>query len=287
MKFKTAQDVVAEATDLFSLPDIFFQLNKMIHDPRYSLTDIGNVIATDPALSARLLRVVNSALYGFQSQIDTISRAIAIVGVDDFYNLVMATGVVERFSQIPSDLVDMTSFWLRSVHCGVLTKLLAKNNGILNVERLFLAGLLHDIGSLVLYQVMPEQAAIVLKAIRHDRRRLADAEREVMGFTHAQVGRELLKSWGLPASVYEVIGAYLNPDSANIHSLDAQLLHLAVLLIDDKELGRPIEHTLIEIPNQVFVDVRLNRSQIEQAMEQSAIEFLEVFSQFRTDKSCY
>jgi len=279
MTFKNAQEVVVEAKDLFSLPDIYFQLNEMIHDPQCSLADIGNLIAKDPALSARLLRIVNSSYYGFQSKIDTISRAIVVVGIDDLYNLVVATCVVDRFAKIPTDLVDMTMFWLRSVHCGVVNKLLAKNCGVLNLERLFLAGLLHDIGSLVIYQLMPEQAAKVLLAIRHDRRLLVGIEQQVLGFTHADVGSELMRLWGLPESLYEVVACYRDPGLAVVHKFDANLLCLASRLVDDKEFGRPVEQTLVEIADQDLEYLRLNRRQIEQIMEQAEHEFHDVFEQ--------
>lgn len=279
MKPASAVDVVAEVRELFSLPDIYFQLNQMVRDPRYSMVDIGAVIGKDPALSARLLRLVNSSFYGFQSKIDTISRAISIVGIDDLYNLVVATCVVDRFSKIPCDLVDMTAFWMRSVHCGVVTKLLGKQCASLNTERLFLAGLLHDIGSLVLYQVMPEQSTKVLLAIRQDRRLLGGFEHEIIGFTHADVGYELLKYWDLPESLYEVVGGVLNPDAVATHKLDAQLLWLAARLIDDREFGRPIEQTLVEVSDQILTSMRLTREQIEQLMEQAAAEFLDVFEQ--------
>ncbi|MCQ8128023.1 HDOD domain-containing protein [Methylomonas rivi] len=279
MKPVSALDVVTEVRELFSLPDIYFQLNQMVRDPRYSMTDIGAVIGKDPALSARLLRLVNSSFYGFQSKIDTISRAVSIVGIDDLYNLVVATCVVDRFAKIPSDLVDMTAFWMRSVHCGVVTKLLGNQCMPLNTERLFLAGLLHDLGSLVLYQVMPEQASKVLLSIRQDRRLLAGFEQEIIGFTHADVGRELLKYWELPESLYEVVGGVLNPGSVVTHKLDAQLLWLAARLIDDREFGRPIEQTLVEIPDHTLAAMRLTREQIEQVMQQAAAEFLDVFEQ--------
>lgn len=285
MNFKTAQEVVVGAKDLFSLPDIYFQLNEMVRDSRYSLADIGNVIAKDPALSARLLRIVNSSYYGFTSKIDTISRAMVIIGVDDLYNLVVATCVVDRFAKIPVDLVDMTSFWLRSVHCGVLSKLLGVECGVLNVERMFLVGLLHDIGSLVMYQLMPEKAAQVLFAIKHDRRLLMGVEQEILGFTHADVGCELMKLWGLPDSLYAVVGSYRHPDAATVHALEAHLLNLASKLVDDKEFGRPIENTLVEIPDNKLEYLRLSRGRIEPIMEQAEHEFHVVFEQLLPDAS--
>lgn len=279
-----ARALVAEATKLFSLPDIYFQLSEMINDPRFSLTDIGKVIAKDPALSARLLRVVNSPFYGFQSRIDTISRAIAVVGVDDLYHLVVATCVVDSFGKIPCELVDMTAFWMRSIHCGVVSRLLAKQSMVLHSERLFLAGLLHDIGSLVLYQKMPDESLKVLLATRRDRRLLADFEREIIGFTHADVARELIKSWGLPESLYEAIGCYLHPESAQVHKLDAYLLNLAARLVDGSQRGVPVEETAAEFPEHAFAVVRLNREQLVSVMEQAAVEFSEMFELMAPNK---
>ena len=284
MKFRSAQDVVAETKELFSLPDIYFQLNEMIHDSRYSLAQIGNVIGKDPALSARLLRLVNSVYYGLATKIDTISRAIVVVGIQDVYNLVVATCVVDRFAKIPADLVDMTAFWLRSVHCGVIARLLAKECGVLNIERLFLIGLLHDIGSLVLYQAVPEQAMQVLLAIRQDRRSLVDAEQTILGFSHAEVGAELMKSWGLPDSLYEPVAWYWKPEGAIAYKLDAHILHLASRLVDDKEYGRPIEQTLVEVADQDLDLLRLSRPQIERIMAQAEDEFHQVFEQLLPHK---
>jgi HD-like signal output (HDOD) protein len=284
MEFNSASQLVKDVKDLFSLPDIYFQLNQMIHDQRFSLEDIGKVIGKDPALSARLLRVVNSALYGFQSRIDTIPRAIAVIGIDDLYILVVATCVVDRFNKIPTDLVDMTAFWMRSVHCALVCKLLAKNSAVLHAERLFLAGLLHDIGSLVLYQTMPEQALRVLLAIDHDRRLLTGFEQEIIGFTHVDVGRELLKLWMLPESLCEVVGCYREPETALVHKLDAHILNLASRLVEDSEIGKAAEDALLEVNDQSLAIVRLSREQIVLIMEQAAADFFEVFEMLAPNK---
>ncbi len=279
MKFETAKAVVADAKELFSLPDIYLQLNRMIRDPQFSMADIGVVIAKDPGLSARLLRLVNSSFYGFQSKIDTISRAVSIVGMDDVYNLVVSTCVVDRFAKISSDLVDMTDFWLRSVHCGVVGKLLAKECSTLNPEKLFLTGLLHDVGSLVIYQKMPEQAAKILMTIQHDRRLLSSVEQEILGFTHADVGKELLCSWGLPVSLYQVVEFYRQPDLAINHKLDVIALYLASRLVDDRGFGRPVQHTLVEIPDHYLASLHISREQMEQIMDLADQEYLQVFEQ--------
>lgn len=271
------QQLVDGATELFSLPDIYMQLSEMIRDSRYSMSDIGAVISKDPALSARLLRVVNSPFYGFQARIDTISRAITVVGIDDLYNMVIATSVVDQFGDIPCELVDMTAYWMRSVHCAVIARILAKHSTVLHAERLFLAGLLHDTGSLVMYHKIPALSLQVLLATNHDRRLLAGFEQEIIGFTHADVGRELLKTWGLPESLYETIGCYLEPDQAEHHKLDAYLLHMAAQLVDCSKYVGGYEATITGFSDRSLALVRLTRAQIAGFLDQVEEEFLQVF----------
>ena len=259
----------------------------MIHDPQLSLTEIGRVIAKDPGLSLRLLRLVNSPFYGFQSKIDTISRAITVVGIDELYNLVVATCVVDHFDHIPSELVDMTAFWLNSVHTGVVAKLLAKQNTELHSERLFLAGLLHDIGSLVLYQKMPDKCLKVLHAAGHDRRLIPEFEREIFGFTHADVGCELIKSWGLPESLSEPIGCCLDPETAKHYSVDSYLLHIAARLVAASECGIPPERSSDDLSPQALTITHLNRVQLINIMEQAAAEFLTVFNLMSPNKKLH
>ena len=219
--------LIQDSVELFSLPDIYFQISEMISDPRFNAKDMGRIISKDPSLSARLLKIVNSSFYAFQARVDTIPRAITIVGIEDLKNLVLATSVIDKFNDIPGELIDMTDFWLRSVQCGVIAKLLAKESSVLHCERLFLAGLLHDLGSLVLYYKLPDKSREVLLAADYDRRLVGGLEQEIIGFTHAEVGAELIKLWGLPESLYEAIGFYLSPEFSVVHNLDAYLLCLA------------------------------------------------------------
>lgn len=284
MEYQTPEDLVKDVKTLFSLPDIYFQLNQMLHDQRFSLDDIGRVIAKDPALTSRLLRVVNSALYGFQSRIDTIPRAIAVVGIDDLYNLVVATCVVDRFSGITTDLIDMVDFWTQSVHCGVLSRLLARSGAVLHAERLFLAGLLHDVGSLAMYQKMPYQSEQVLLAASNDTRLIINFEQEIIGFTHADVGRALLKMWQLPEALYEVVGCYRSPELAHTHKLDAYLVNLAVSLLESARKGIAVEEVINALPDQQLDFMRLKREQIPLLMEQSAADFFEVFEMLSPEK---
>ncbi len=269
--------LVDDVTDLFTFPDIFFQISEMINDPRFSIEEIGRVVSKDPALSARLLRLVNSSFYGFQAKIDTISRAIVVVGLDDLKNLVLATSVVDSFNRIPSEIVDMTEFWLHSVHCGVMAKLLAKESLVLHCERLFLAGLMHNIGSLVLYDKLPDKSYNVLLAAGNDRNLVAGLEQEMIGFNHAEVGGALIKRWGLAESLYESVSCYLNPEVAQVYKLDACILALSVYLVNASTRGMPVESVIDSVGLARFPFLRVGKSQIMNAAEQAESEFYQVF----------
>jgi HD-like signal output (HDOD) protein len=271
------QALIENSVQLFSLPDIYFQISEMINDPRFSSKDIGAVISKDPALSARLLKVVNSSVYGFRSKIDRISRAVTIVGIEDLKSLVVATSVINKFTDIPSELIDMTDYWLRSVRCGVIAKFLAKESSVLHQERLFLAGLLHDIGSLVFYHKLPKKSHHVLALADHNRSLVAELEQKVIGFTHADVGGLLIKSWGLPDSIYESIAHYLNPERAQAHKLDSYLVSLASELTDCYQQNLTIEGVVAGISDEAMSMMRLDVLKVNKAMESAEEEFLQVF----------
>jgi HD-like signal output (HDOD) protein len=271
------QGLIQDSFELFSLPDIYFQISEMISDPRFSAQDMGQVISKDPSLSARLLKIVNSSFYAFQARVDTIPRAITIVGVEDLKSLVLATSVIDKFSGIPSELIDMTDFWLRSVQCAVIAKLLAKECSVLHCERLFLAGLLHDIGSLVLYNKLPGKSLEVLLAAEYDRHLVGGLEQEIIGFTHADLGAELIKMWGLPESLYEAIGSYLSPEFSLAHKLDAYLLNLASRLMEVSQQDISIEEIFAEFSDEALSIIRLDIDQVTKVMQKADQEFSQVF----------
>jgi HD-like signal output (HDOD) protein len=284
----TAKELVQDISSLLSLPDIYYQVEQMIKDPRFTAVDIGRVIAKDPALATRLLKLVNSSFYGFQARIDTISRAMTIVGVQDLQNLVLATSVVDAFGGISSDLVDISDFWLQSINCGVIAKLLAKESAVLHGERLFLAGLLHKIGSLVLYQELPELSGKVLKLSDYDGALIPVVEQEIIGFTFADVGSELIKAWQLPDSLYEAIACQLSPDQALKYRVEAQLLYIATLfcssLVYDEQ---DIIDLWQEIPLEYRSVVKIEGQALVALLMQAQEDVAQVFELLKPGKKFY
>ncbi|WP_428564467.1 MAG: HDOD domain-containing protein [Solidesulfovibrio sp. DCME] len=190
---------------LTSLPDVFVRINEVLNDAHSTAKEAAEAIGKDTSLSTKLLKLVNSAFYGFPVKVDTLSRAVTIVGSRQLTTLALGISVIALFRDLPGGLVDMRSFWKHSIGCGVFASTLADPQAGGEVERLFVAGLLHDVGRLVLYRNVPRHAAHVLAAARRERILLREAERRVFGFDHATLAGMLLRKWRFPESLEKAV----------------------------------------------------------------------------------
>ena len=224
----TIEQLLERSGDLGSLPAVVIRINQAIDDPSSNATTIGRIVNEDPALTAQLLKLVNSPFYGFRSRIDTVFRAIAIIGHRELRHLVLTAHALKTFSDMPNELVSMPQFWRRSLSIGVMTRVLASYARERDIERLFISGLLHDIGSLLIYQQIPHEASELIRRSRREGVWLRDLEEQEMGFDHAEVGGALLEAWGLPAVLVEAVRYHLQPEKApEDHQKAAYLVHLA------------------------------------------------------------
>lgn len=244
------EELVQNSSGLVSPPEICFKVFELIDSKHGTAEALGDVIAQDPNLTARLLKIVNSAFYNFPSKIDTVSRAVSIIGSAELYNLVVAVKAVRCFSKIPADLINMDSFWQHSLYTGLIAKDIAKRCKILHPERLFIAGLLHDVGSLILFNSQPDFSRDLLEEIEGDEAALAKKEKDSFGYSHADVGGELMKVWRLPEALQEATTFHHNPAEANDAVFETCVLHLSEALANQTGMGTFAE----EAPEEVFVD---------------------------------
>ncbi|MBF0558066.1 MAG: HDOD domain-containing protein [Nitrospirae bacterium] len=229
--------LISENIKLFSLPSIFLRLNDAINDLRSSVTDIGNIISEDQGLTVRMLKLANSPLYGFPSRIETISKAVLIIGTKQIRDLTLATSIIRVFKGIPEDFITMETFWRHSIACGVIARIIAGYRREPNVETFFTAGILHDIGRLVMYTKIPAECSNILSQVAKNPQLLFKAERERLGFDHADVGGLLLKEWKLPQNLTEAVAYHHNPDKASQYPVEAAAIHIADILAHAMQLG--------------------------------------------------
>lgn len=241
-----AKQLARSIDDLGSLPTVCARLSELMKDAEASRIEIENVISHDPGLTARLLRLANSERYGAQGQVESVAQAVAMVEPDELSQLLTDTTPEETFDRIPPELVDMENFWHHSVCCGLAARELCVECGGPNPGRLFVLGLLHDIGQLVLYHGMPAYAQGVLERAGEPESYRYRAEREMLGFTHAEVGSELLRNWGYPASLWEPVAFHHEPAKARDYELETALVHIATGLSDVFEPSWNTQRSLSE-----------------------------------------
>ena len=221
------QELVSGTESLVSMPEVYFRVRALVHDPDAGPADIADVISCDPALSARFLRVANSAFFGLRGRVETVSRAVAIMGMQQVHDIVLATSVARAFSGLPSNLVDMEQFWRNSVYCAIVSRMLAVRCNVLDSERLFVEGLLSDIGHLIMYMKVPDQARRALMQAQQELCPLHQMERKLVGCDYAQVGGELITVWGLPESLATAIRYHTEPSVTQERRLETSILHIA------------------------------------------------------------
>jgi putative nucleotidyltransferase with HDIG domain len=225
----TAGELVKDIDGLVTLPDVYIRINRLLEDPNSSTADIAKAVSQDPSFTLRLLRVANSSLYSFPAAVTTAAKAVSIIGTAQIRSLALAMSVAKSFAGMPNELVSMENFWRHSLYCALIARRLAKAARRCDPDSLFTAGLLHDIGELVIFNRLPEPArdALLMVLDSQDEMPVHLAEREVMGVDHAEVGGELARHWNLPSLLQECIAFHHDVAGAKQHPREVALVHLA------------------------------------------------------------
>ncbi|QJT07902.1 HDOD domain-containing protein [Oceanidesulfovibrio marinus] len=268
METPTLADLVTRHVSLVSFPDIYVRIAEVLNDPLSSASHLADVVAKDPSLSTKLLRLVNSPFYGFPAKIESISRAISLIGSRDVTNLALGISVLSYFEMIPPDSLDVHSFWLHSITTGIVARTLASQKVGLTEERFFVAGLIHDIGRLTLIKEMPEQFRLALLLSRVESMPLHEAEREVFGYNHAQVGGMVFKKWRFPTSLERPVRFHHKPESA-LNLLEPAIIHIADIIAVAMHNGMGGSYYVPELYEEAWDILGLTTGVLQLALTQS------------------
>lgn len=261
----THWEKVLVKAQLVSLPELYLKLKKIIDQGDYSLADITQLISLDPGLSARLLRIANSSYFGFAAQIESVHHAISILGVQQLHDLVLATSVADSLGKYGCAEMDMKLYWQRSVYCAICSKQLASSCNLIDSERLFVIGLLNDIGHLMMYQAIPELAQQAYHDSVESGRPLHIVEQEVLGFDYAMLAGELLKQWQLPANMAEVLEFHMQPEAGADQLLETSIVHIAALMAKSFSSDFNIEDSLASASSSALQATGLTREHCQAA----------------------
>jgi len=263
------EELVKGMIKLVSLPHVCIRVNLMVDDPSFSNNDIGDIISQDASLTARLLKVANSAFYGFQSKIETVSRAVTVIGSHELRDLVLAVSAVRAFTNIPIDLANMASFWRHSMFCGIVARLIAEKCHVLHTERLFVSGLLHDLGQLIVFHKLPELSRKILRRVDLTDEEFHTVEEQFLGFNHGDVGAELMKLWQMPPALRNAIKFHHCPGLADEDDLEASIVHLANAITHIAELEQLRDISIQRIDPYAWSRTKLSEEIIDEIIDEA------------------
>jgi putative nucleotidyltransferase with HDIG domain len=225
------KQVVSNIRNLPTPPIVFHQIQKVINEPNVSAGDIASILAEDPAMSVKVLKLTNSAFYGLAREIESVKEAVVIVGMEAIKNLVLSASVLDMFKGDMIDQEFQEKFWRHSLATGFCSRLLARklrNRGMVDADAAFSAGLLHDVGKIVIACFLPEERKRLM-AVRQSDRESSDhaIEEKTLGYTHAQVGSFLALQWKLPRKLGDAIACHHTPQLTEVDEPIAYIVSLA------------------------------------------------------------
>lgn len=261
-----AIEYAEKASEIFVLSDSFIRIKELIDDEASTIDDIADVILLDPALSGTILKLANSSFFNYPGKIDTISKAVLVLGITEVYNLVIAYFTTKAFKSISAPAEFLEAFWEKSVDCALIIKYLGFKLKVANAERLFILGLLHNLGELVVQQFEPEK---VTQLNEHNDKSLPWAlQKETFGFTFADCTGELLKQWQLPFSLIEPV-RYQNEENFEHCTDETKLLYVAKRIM----LSNHHSHFNVE---DLADEAKLQELQIDTQMIKAVNEFCDL-----------
>lgn len=260
-------NVLDKIQKLPSLPSLVIEILESFNDENIDAATLAKKIAHDQAIVARIMRVVNSPFYGLSGQISSISEAIAMLGFNNLRGMVMAAAIINAFPHMEKKY-DWKAFWLHNIATAVCAKVLAKHIG-LNPETAFTAGLLHDIGKLVIVTYFP-QLPVQLPAFDvGSSSESLQAEREALGFDHAALGCEIAKRWNFPLPIQQAIGQHHTDSRADHEKTMSDVVYTANIFALALDYGHLREDLVINLANVAWSRLNLDRDRLD-ALAQEA-----------------
>lgn len=209
-----------------SLPQVMVEIQSVINDPDSSATDLAKAISKDPKLVASILRLANSAMYSFRTEVDTPSRAVALLGFKQVSTLALGAASLSLFKRPKQSVLDIEKFWKHSIACGVIAQEIARKGSLGDPERFFVSGLLHDIGLYIIYESDPNLALTLENLANSEEMSFYGAEVKLLGFNHAILGGTILKEWNFPQPLVIAAAGHHDLDKIDKYH-DAGVVHVA------------------------------------------------------------
>lgn len=264
------------------LSDTAIRLQELLQDDRSTIDDIAEVISIDPSLTSKLLRMANSAFYNFPTSIESAGKAVSVLGTKAVYNLALASSALEAMSQLNSDSIDLQRFWQQSIDTALIARELARRISVAYSERLFVCGLLANLGELICADRYPEKAKEASPEVVKSRKLPWETQQEVFGFTYAKLTQALMTIWQLPITISEPVGNIFSPENSHYQN-EARILRIAVMSAVSQIINEIAgDENAAELVDPITEDdlavVGLDRASLNDAIEYANFESINILS---------
>ncbi|MCC8190500.1 MAG: HDOD domain-containing protein [Planctomycetes bacterium] len=254
-------------TELPTLPVVVGKITSQIANPSTNAADIGKLIEQDQALTSKVLKLVNSAYYGFPKQIKSIQHAVVILGFNKVKTIIITATVFGAFKGRKSGRLHLQRFWQHSLGCAISSKVAAEIIGMTHLgEDAFIGGLLHDIGKVVMDQFQPGIYGPIVKYAVDKGILLVEAEKEVMGFTHAKIGEWMMEKWRLPPTIVHMVSDHHSPNNTSERRELITSVHLGDIFTRALGVGSGGDARMPEIDPAVANNHSLDREFFDAAL---------------------
>jgi len=264
------------------IPSIVNQLNDITADPYASANDIAEIVNKSPSLTAVLLRIVNSAFYGFPAKIDTVSRAVTLIGSKEITGLALGLSTMQVFKDIPEDIIEMKSFLRHSLLCGLICRIIASQKNVTQTEQMFVSGLLHDIGRLIVYKYFPDQAKSLLSFAFNSHQSLYSLENSIIGCRHTDIGKFLLKNWKLSNALESNVHYHHQPSDA-ADPMQAGIVHIADIISKGLGIGSSGETIIPHFDDETWDELKISPQLFKPATDLAVHQLASLEMFFKSD----
>jgi len=223
--------------NLPSVPYLMIEVTKLLDNPKTSASELGFVISRDQGLVAKVLTVANSPLYGLPRRVSTIEFAIVILGFDHIKNIVIALSMIEAFKNISEKSWNKKAFWVHSMVTAAAAKRIADDIGYPKSGEAFTAGLLHDLGISVIQRYFKEEFTAICNLVESQQMRFVNAEAQILGITHQEIGSFLAEKWNLPKILSDSMLNHHEPSKNTGDNILSAIVHLADFMTQKFSIG--------------------------------------------------
>jgi putative nucleotidyltransferase with HDIG domain len=264
------KDQILAVKDLPTLPKVLDEVSRLVKDPDSSTEQIAKLISMDQVLSAKVLKMVNSPIYGFSGRISSIHHALVLLGFNVLRGVIVSTSVMDMMHQA------MVGLWEHSVGCALASSTVARHVGLKDVEDISVAGLLHDLGKVVTAVQLPELKSSIEAMVKAQDLTYLDAERAVLGFGHDRVNAWIADHWKLPPAIKEGMSYHHKPQLARFYPEVACCVHLGDFMVRVFEYGSGGDDNVLFLEPDALKKLKLRPSDLEAILDQLCEQFIEI-----------